>query len=74
MINGVTSQFQVFRNTLGFEMENKQWWKNMLSHTFQSRDSNLTTSPRDGDKLKKDVDMYKHIHVLSQHIYIFCYQ
>ena len=31
-------------------------------HVF-SRDSDLTTSPRDVDILKKDVDMYKHIHI-----------
>ena len=24
--------------------------------------------------LKKDVDMYKHIHIFSQHIHILCHQ
>ena len=42
--------------------------------TVFSRDSDLTTSPRDADMLKKDVDMYKHIHIFSQHIHILCHQ
>ena len=39
-----------------------------------SRDSDLTSSPRDEDMLEKDVDMYKHIHIFSQHIHILCHQ
>ena len=39
-------------------------------HFLFSRDSDLTSSPRDEDMLEKDVDMYKHIHIFFQHIHI----